>query len=68
MPPGQSPLRDEAAQAAEGAFRASVGGPQSAPGYLPLRPVNNRPSGRRIRCMDDPEILERVLEGLVNLS
>jgi hypothetical protein len=67
MSSGQSPQRDEAAQAAESAFRASVERPYCALGDLPLRAVNTRPSGQRLRCMDDPEILERVLEGLMNL-
>lgn len=38
-----------------------------APGDLPMRSASHRLPVRRIRCMDDPEILERVLEGLVKL-
>ena len=34
---------------------------------LPMRPVNSWLPMQRIRCMDDPEILQRVLEGLLNL-
>jgi hypothetical protein len=37
------------------------------PRDLPLRQVSYRQPARRIRCMDDPEILRRVLEGLVGL-
>ncbi len=69
IPPGQSPLGDEAAGPAENADRAaSAEWPASALGDLPLRPVSYRFSVPRIRCMDDPEILERVLAGLLNLT
>jgi hypothetical protein len=68
IPPGRSPLDDEAAGAAVLTDPAAAAvWPESALGGLPLRPVSNRLVGQRIRCMDDPEILERVLEGLVKL-
>jgi hypothetical protein len=35
---------------------------------LPRRPVTDRVDLHRIRWLNDPEILERVLEGLLNLS
>jgi hypothetical protein len=41
--------------------------PEPAPGDLPMRQANRCLPVERIRCMDDPEILERVLEGLLNL-
>jgi hypothetical protein len=67
-PPGGSSLDDEAVGAAELTDRAAAAvWREAALGGLPLRPVSNRLVGRRIRCMDDPEILERVLEGLVKL-
>ena len=34
---------------------------------LPRRPVSDSPPVRRLRRMDDPEVLERVLAGLLNL-
>lgn len=37
-------------------------------GELPLRRALDRRVVRRIRRMDDPEILERVLAGLINLQ
>lgn len=36
-------------------------------GALPLRPVPDFLVYRRVRYMDDPEILERVLAGLLEL-
>lgn len=36
-------------------------------GKLASRPASNMPLRRRIRPMDDPEILERVLAGLLDL-
>ncbi|MGH3300770.1 MAG: hypothetical protein ACRDOK_03625 [Streptosporangiaceae bacterium] len=53
------------AETADGTGAAE--GPEPATGDLPMRPVNLRLAVQRIRCMDDPEILERVLEGLVKL-
>ena len=41
--------------------------PEPAPGDLPMRQASRCLPVQRIRCMDDPEILERVLEGLLNL-
>jgi hypothetical protein len=35
---------------------------------LPARPVSNRQLVRKIRSMDDPEVLQRVLAGLLNLQ
>jgi hypothetical protein len=35
---------------------------------LPSRPVPDRQLGRKIWSMDDPEILQRVLAGLLNLQ
>jgi len=35
---------------------------------LPPRPVPDRQLVRKIRSMDDPEILQRVLAGLLNLQ
>ncbi len=43
-------------------------GCESGCAELPKRPASDRPRVYRIRCMDDPEILERVLEGLLNLT
>ena len=34
---------------------------------LPARPTLDRQPARRIRRLDDPEILQRVLAGLLNL-
>jgi hypothetical protein len=60
---------DEAAMAAESADRAaSAEWAERALRDLPQRPVSHRCSVPRIRRMDDPEILERVLEGLINLA
>jgi hypothetical protein len=57
---------DVTADKADGEPAAS--GPGRTPGDLPLRPVSDHQPRQRIRRMDDPEILERVLEGLVNLT
>jgi hypothetical protein len=35
---------------------------------LPTRPISNRQLVRKIRSMDDPEVLQRVLAGLLNLQ
>jgi hypothetical protein len=68
IPPGRSSLGHEAAVSAESAARAaSAEWPESARRDLPLRPVGHRCLVPRIRILDDPEILERVLEGLINL-
>jgi hypothetical protein len=37
-------------------------------GDLPPRPVSHRCSVPWIRRMDDPEILQRVLEGLIKMT
>jgi hypothetical protein len=37
------------------------------PGELPSRRAANLPLRRRVRRMDDPEVLERVLAGLLDL-
>ncbi len=42
-------------------------GGRSERGELPLRQTVNLPLRRRIRRMDDPEVLERVLAGLLGL-
>jgi hypothetical protein len=69
VPPGPSSPADEAAVSAESANRAaSAEWPESALRALPLRPVGHRCFVPRIRILDDPEILERVLEGLINLT
>lgn len=69
MPAGQSPLSDENAAPTESASRAGFAEwPRFSPRDLPIRPVGHRCSTPRIRPMDDPEILERVLEGLINLD
>jgi hypothetical protein len=69
MPPDQSRLGHEGAEAAESADRAaSAEWAEQALRDLPQRPVSHRCSVPRIRRMDDPEILERVLEGLINLA
>jgi hypothetical protein len=34
---------------------------------LPSRPIPGRQLARKIRRLDDPEILQRVLAGLLNL-
>jgi hypothetical protein len=52
------------AEIADGAGDADATEP--AGGDLPTRPARCLPL-QRIRRMDDPEILERVLEGLVRL-
>jgi hypothetical protein len=41
---------------------------QPSPCCLPPRRLSKRHRMKPIRCMDDPEILERVLQGLVNLT
>jgi hypothetical protein len=56
---------DGAAQQAEG---ADTGECRPACDDLPRRLVTGRVGVQRIRCLDDPEILERVLEGLLNLT
>ncbi|HXZ64151.1 MAG TPA: hypothetical protein VEH05_05415 [Streptosporangiaceae bacterium] len=53
------------AENADGGAAAEVCEP--AVDELPTRPVNNCVAMQRIRCMDDPEILQRVLDGLLNL-
>ncbi len=53
------------AENADGVAAAEVCEP--AVDQLPTRPVNSCVPMQRIRCMDDPEILQRVLEGLLNL-
>jgi hypothetical protein len=65
MSADQSPVGHEAAESADHA--ASAGWPEFALRDLPLRPVGHRYSVRQIRRLDDPEILQRVLEGLINL-
>jgi len=35
---------------------------------MPARPVPDRELVRKVRRMDDPEILQRVLAGLLNLQ
>jgi hypothetical protein len=66
MPSDQSPLDDEAAESADRA--ASAEWSESALRDLPVRPVRHRCSVPRIRGLDDPEVLERVLEGLIKLT
>jgi hypothetical protein len=69
MSADQSPVGPEAAWAAGRADRdASVKWPEPTLRGLPTRPVGHRCSVPRIRRLDDPEILERVLEGLINLA
>jgi hypothetical protein len=66
--PSLSPPADEGdvtAENIEGAGGADEGEP---PRRLPPRPVSDRLPVQRIRRMDDPEILQRVLEGLINLT
>lgn len=41
---------------------------EPALGGLPSRRGGRSVPRRRIQCMDDPEILARVLEGLLNLT
>jgi hypothetical protein len=36
--------------------------------HLPTRPIPDRHVVRKIRRLDDPEILQRVLAGLLNLQ
>jgi hypothetical protein len=52
---------------AENADDAATLSLKLAPRDLPLRQVSHRQPVRRIRSMDDPEMLQRVLEGLVGL-
>ena len=69
IPAGPSSLGHGAAVSAESADRdASAERPESALRDLPVRPVGHRCFVPRIRLLDDPEILERVLEGLINLT
>ncbi len=63
-PPPSRPA-EPPAERADGTA-ADGGGPASDD--LPLRTVTGRERAHRIRYVDDPEILERVLEGLLNLS
>lgn len=66
---GPYSLGDEAAVCAGSVDRdASAEWPESALRALPVRPVGHRCFLPRIRPLDDPEILERVLEGLINLA
>jgi hypothetical protein len=68
MPPDlSSPGHESDRAAVSGDRAASAEWCESAVGDLPLRPVSHRCSVR-IRRMDDPEILARVLEGLINLT
>lgn len=67
--PGQPPRVDGVGLTAENADGAGADEDrESAASNLPLRPVGYRLRRQRVRCMDDPEILQRVLEGLVNLT
>lgn len=63
QPPGRG--ANVTAENADGIAAAEVCEP--AVEELPMRPVNSWLPMQRIRCMDDPEILQRVLEGLLNL-
>jgi hypothetical protein len=44
-----------------------VRGPRTEALGLPIRQAADLAAVRKVRLMDDPEILERVLEGLLNL-
>jgi hypothetical protein len=69
MLPGLSLPGDESAGPAQSADHAATAEwPEFALRDLPLRPVGHRCSVPQIRRMADPEILERVLEGLINLT
>ena len=37
-------------------------------GDLQKRPIPGRRLSRKMRCLDDPEVLQRVLAGLLNLQ
>lgn len=68
-PSGLSWLGDESASHAENADGvASAERPEATLRDLPLRPAGHRCCVPGIRCLDDPEILERVLEGLIKLT
>jgi hypothetical protein len=67
-PEAESPPSRLAKVAAELGNGTGTGGCEPACDDLPLRTATDRVRGHRIRYLDDPEILERVLEGLLNLS
>jgi hypothetical protein len=52
---------------AVGALVSDATNGASAPD-LPTRPISDRQLIRKIRSMDDPEVLQRVLAGLLNLQ
>jgi hypothetical protein len=58
---------DSLSSAAVGAMISDAANGASAQD-LPTRPISNRQLVRKIRSMDDPEVLQRVLAGLLNLQ
>ena len=58
---------DPATVDAGGALISAATNGESAPD-LPTRPAPDRHLVRKIRRLDDPEILQRVLSGLLNLQ
>jgi hypothetical protein len=62
---------DEAAGDTDGCVGQDTASPKVAvprhESELPSRQASNVPLSRRIRRMDDPEVLERVLAGLLDL-
>ncbi len=69
--PTDSPARSaDGCVAAEDRPGAEVTAPadgRAESGELPSRPAPDLPLRRKIRRMDDPEVLERVLAGLLEL-
>jgi hypothetical protein len=55
------------ADAAAASVDSSPSPDQNAQTELPTRAVSDLPPRRSIRRMDDPEVLERVLAGLLEL-
>lgn len=68
IPPGQAPPSSGTDVNAESA--GSAGAAMMEPEFadLPTRTVRHHLPLQRLRFMDDPEILERVLQGLINLT
>ena len=63
-PPGMDVLPDPPSRGA-----AEPGGGVMRDGELPIRPpAPDRPATRRVRLLDDPEVLERVLISVLDLQ
>jgi hypothetical protein len=68
IPPGQAPPSSGTDVTAEDADSAGAAMMEPELVDLPTRTVRHHLPLQRLRFMDDPEILERVLQGLINLT